>query len=34
MEFMTGLMTFDQAEEILRMWFWDNPLKLYTRLKV
>ena len=29
-----GLMSFDQAAEILRMWFWDNPLKLYTRLKV
>lgn len=29
-----GLMDFDEAAEILKMWFWDNPLKLYSLLKV
>ena len=27
-------MSFDEAMEILRMWFWDNPLSIYPRLKV
>jgi len=29
-----GLLDIDQAVEILRMWFWDNPLALYRRLTV
>ena len=29
-----GLMDFDEAVGILRNWFWDNPLRLYRRLKV
>jgi predicted TIM-barrel fold metal-dependent hydrolase len=29
-----GLMDFDEAMQILRLWFWDNPLQLYRRLKV
>ena len=28
------LMSFDQACEILKLWFWDNPLKLYNRLSL
>lgn len=27
-----GLMDFDDAIEILKMWFWENPLKIYPRL--
>ncbi len=27
-------MSFDQACEILKLWFWGNPLNLYTRLKI
>lgn len=29
-----GLMSFDQAVAILKQWFWDNPLRLYSRLQV
>ena len=29
-----GLMSFEQAIEILKLWFWDNPLKLYSRLQI
>ncbi len=29
-----GEMSLDEAGEILRMWFWDNPLRLYDRLEV
>ena len=29
-----GLMSFEQAVDILHRWFWDNPLELYSRLKV
>lgn len=29
-----GLMSMDDAKEILRLWYRDNPLALYTRLKV
>jgi hypothetical protein len=29
-----GLMSFDEAVHILKLWFWDNPLALYRRLKV
>jgi len=29
-----GIMSFDEAEQILKLWFWDNPLRLYTRLSV
>lgn len=29
-----GLMGFDDACEILKMWFWDNPLELYRLLEV
>ena len=28
------LMSFDQAMEILKLWFWHNPLSLYSRLQV
>jgi predicted TIM-barrel fold metal-dependent hydrolase len=28
-----GLMSEDDARSILRLWFWDNPLALYKRLK-
>jgi hypothetical protein len=27
-----GLMSFDQAIDILQQWFWDNVINLYTRL--
>ncbi len=27
-----GMMGFDEAVEILKRWFWDNPLRLYTKL--
>ena len=30
----SGQMSFDEAMEILQLWFWDNPLRLYTRLDV
>ncbi len=30
----SGGMSFDEAIGILKLWFWDNPLKLYTKLKV
>ena len=29
-----GMMGLDEALEILKLWFWDNPLALYTRLEV
>ena len=29
-----GQMSFEQAMEILKLWFWDNPLKLYSRLQI
>jgi len=29
-----GLMSHDDALHILKMWFWDNPLRLYDRLDV
>jgi hypothetical protein len=29
-----GLIGFDEAVHILKLWFWDNPLALYRRLKV
>jgi len=29
-----GLIDFDEAVHILKLWFWDNPLALYRRLKV
>jgi len=29
-----GLMDFDEAVHILKLWFWENPLALYRRLKV
>jgi len=29
-----GLISFNEALEILRLWFWYNPLALYRRLKV
>jgi uncharacterized protein len=29
-----GVMSFDEAVEILRLWFWENPRNLYTRLVV
>ena len=29
-----GLLSIDQAIELLRTWFWDNPLALYRRLSV
>lgn len=29
-----GLMDFDEATHILKLWFWDNPLHLYPRLEV
>jgi len=29
-----GLMNFEEAVSILKQWFWDNPLDLYTRLSV
>ena len=29
-----GLMGFDEALAILKLWFWDNPQALYTRLKI
>ena len=29
-----GLMSFDEAVEIIRQWFWDNPRQLYQRLKI
>ena len=29
-----GLMSFDEAMEILHQWLWDNPRRLYTRLKI
>jgi len=29
-----GMMGFDEAVEILRLWFWDNPLALYTKLNL
>ncbi len=29
-----GRMSFDEAMEILRMWFWENPLDLYPRLEI
>jgi hypothetical protein len=29
-----GLMDFDEAMQILRLWFLKNPLQLYRRLKV
>ena len=29
-----GLMSFDEAAEIIKLWFWDNPLRVYSRLKV
>ena len=29
-----GLMSFDQAVSILKQWFWDNPLRLYSRLQI
>jgi predicted TIM-barrel fold metal-dependent hydrolase len=29
-----GLMSYDDAVAILRMWFWDNPLRVYRRLSV
>jgi len=29
-----GLIQFDQAIEIIKLWFWDNPLALYTKLSV
>ena len=29
-----GLMSFDEAVQLLKLWFWDNPLALYSRLKV
>lgn len=28
-----GPMSFDQAVAILKQWFWDNPLRLYSRLQ-
>ena len=27
-----GLMSFEEAVHVLRLWFWDNALGLYTRL--
>ena len=29
-----GMMSFDQAIGILKLWFWDNPLGLYSRLRL
>jgi len=29
-----GMMALDDAVEILKMWFWKNPLDLYRRLKI
>ena len=29
-----GLMSFDEAMDVLHQWFWDNPLRFYGRLKV
>ena len=29
-----GRMSFDEAMEILHMWFWENPLDLYNRLEI
>jgi len=29
-----GMMGMDEALEILKLWFWDNPLALYSRLEV
>lgn len=29
-----GLMSFDEAMYILKLWFWDNPRRLYSRLKL
>ncbi len=29
-----GLMSVNEAKDILRRWFWDNPLTLYTRLEM
>lgn len=29
-----GQMSFEQAMEILTLWFWNNPLKLYSRLQI
>jgi predicted TIM-barrel fold metal-dependent hydrolase len=29
-----GMMSFGDAMGILRLWFWENPLRLYDRLKV
>lgn len=29
-----GLMSFEEAIDILKLWFWDNPLDLYRRVKV
>ena len=29
-----GLINMDDTKEILRKWFWSNPLNLYTKLKI
>jgi hypothetical protein len=29
-----NVMGFDEAVEILNLWFWDNPLALYARISV
>ena len=29
-----GLMSLDEAVAVLKLWFWDNPLRLYSKLQV
>ena len=29
-----GVISLDDAREIITLWFWENPLKLYTRVKL